>query len=339
MLLAVLAGVFAIAGASTGLAQEKKYRFVFVSHIGSNDPNMKWLTLSLEEFERRYPEVETEYISTNEYSVQKHVQMIEQALATEPDGLAVPIASSEAMEPVLTKAIERGIPVIAFNIPDLRSEEERIPYLTYVGGDEYETGLKLGKYAIRQAKAGKLPQPMKVVCAIHDAAHQGLQARCRGMSDAMKPENVEVENLFISADPARARNILQAYLSKNKDEVNYVFNVASWSSPWTWSVAKDLGLDPDVDDKGVTILTVDASPIALEGIRLGHVLATHSQGFWLQGYLPAEWLYFYNHLGYTPPPTILTGPIVVHKDNIDGWIKLVKTVFGDAYETQSQGQW
>jgi simple sugar transport system substrate-binding protein len=321
------------------VAQDKKYRFIFVSHIGSNDPNMKWLTLSIEEFERRYPEVEVEYISTNEYSVQKHVQMIEQALATKPDGLAVPITSSEAMEPILTKAIDQGIPVIAFNIPDMRSEDERIPYLTYIGGDEYETGLKLGKYAIERAKAGKIPQPKKVMCAIHDAAHQGLQARCRGMGDAMKAVNVEVENLFISADPARARNILQAYLSKNKDQVNYVFNVASWSSPWTWDVANELGLNPDVDDKGMTIITVDASPVALEGIRGGHVLATHSQGFWLQGYLPAEWLYFYHHLGYTPPPEILTGPIVVHKDNIDSWVKLVKTVFGTAYEEQAQGQW
>ena len=102
------------------LAADKQYRFVMVSHIGSNDPNMKWLTLSLEEFEKKYPNVKTEYISTNQYSVQEHVRLIEQAVATKPDGIAVPIVSSDAMEGPLRNAIERGIPVVAFNIPDTR---------------------------------------------------------------------------------------------------------------------------------------------------------------------------------------------------------------------------
>ena len=143
------------------IAADKQYRFVMVSHIGSNDPNMKWLTLSLKEFEKKYPNVKTEYISTNEYSVQEHVRLIEQAVATKPDGIAVPIVSSDAMEGPLRNAIERGIPVVAFNIPDTRPEGERIPYLTYVGGDEYLTGKRLGEFAIQQANDGKIPKPKK----------------------------------------------------------------------------------------------------------------------------------------------------------------------------------
>ena len=332
--LAVCAAIaVAVAGGQSAIAQEK-YRFVMVSHIGSNDPNMKWLTLSLAEFEKKYPDVKTEYIATNEYSVQKHVQLIEQALASKPDGLAVPIVSSEAFEPVLNKAIEQGIPVVAFNIPDTRPAGERIPYLTYVGGDEYLTGLKLGQHAIAKAAAGELPKPTGALCASHDAAHQGLKARCKGMADAMKEVGVEVEELFISAEPAKARNTMQAYLSRNQD-VNYIFTVASWSSPWAYSVAKDMGLDPDVDDKGVTVITVDASPVALQGIKDGKVLATNSQGFWLQGYAPMEWLYWYHELGYTPGSDILTGPIVVDASTIDRWEALVRKIFGAAYDDQA----
>ncbi len=315
------------------IAADKKYRFVMVSHIGSNDPNMKWLTLSLEEFEKKYPDVKTEYISTNQYSIQEHVRLIEQAVATKPDGIAVPIVSSDAMEGPLRNAIERGIPVVAFNIPDTRPEGERIPYLTYVGGDEYLTGKRLGEFAIAQAEAGKIPKPKKVMCANHDAAHQGLKARYRGMKDAMKTIGVEVEELFIGADPAKARNTMKSYLSANKD-VNYIFTVASWSSPWAWGVANDMGLDPDVDNKGMTIICVDASPVALGGIKRGHVLATNSQGFWLQGYAPMEWLYWYHTLGYEPQSDIITGPIIVSKDNIDHWEKLVRNIFEKAYDDQ-----
>src|SRR5919106_1010861 len=140
--------------ATTAMAQD--YRFVMVSHIGSNDPNMQWLTRSLDEFKKKYPNVETEYLSTNQYSIQEHVRLIEQALATQPDGIAVPIVSAEE---------------------------------------------------------GEIPMPTKVLCANHDPAHTGLKARCRGMTDAMAEIDVEVEELFIGADPAQARNTMQSYLS------------------------------------------------------------------------------------------------------------------------------
>src|SRR5215469_6122672 len=163
---------FSFAGAT--FAQGDNYRFVMVSHIGSNDPNMNWLTTSIKTFEEKYPGVKTEYLSTNEYSLQGFISILNQAIATHPDGLAVPILNSEALQPILNKAISSGIPVVAFNIPDSRAQGERIPYLTYVGGDEYLTGLKLGEHAIELANAGKVPKPVKVVCANHDATHQGL---------------------------------------------------------------------------------------------------------------------------------------------------------------------
>jgi simple sugar transport system substrate-binding protein len=320
------------------VAQATQYRFLMVSHIGSNDPNMQWLTRSLETFEEKYPDVETEYIATNEYSVQAHVQLMRQALATNPDGLAVPIVSSEAFEPILLEAIDAGIPVVAFNIPDQRPANERIPYLTYVGADEYLTGLLLGQDAIAKAEAGEIPMPTGAVCANHDAAHQGLKARCQGMADAMAEIGVEMEDLFIGAEPEQARSTLEAFLAGNEN-VNYIFNVASWSSPWSYSVAADLGLSPDVDNEGVTIITVDASPIALEGIKLGKVLSTHSQGFWLQGYLTMEWLYWYHTLGYIPQSDMLTGPTVVDSNGIDRWIELVRNTFGEEYDKQTEAVW
>ena len=261
------------------------------------------------------------------------MRLIEQAISTRPDGIAVPIVSSDAFEAPLRKAIEQGIPVVAFNIPDLRPEGERIPYLTYVGGDEYLTGRKLGEYAIAQAQAGAIPMPKHVVCASHDSAHQGLKARCNGMRDAMSAVDAGFDELFIGAEPATARNTLQSYLQANPD-TNYIFTVASWSSPWAWGVANDMGLDPDADNKGMTIITVDASPVALAGIKRGHVLATNSQGFWLQGYVPMEWLYWFHELGYEPQSDILTGPIIVDATSIDHWEGLVRNIFGAAYDEQ-----
>ncbi|WP_026155193.1 sugar ABC transporter substrate-binding protein [Paracoccus sp. N5] len=314
---------------------EPSYRFVMVSHIGSNDPNMNWLTESLAEFGERYPNVTTEYISTNNYSVQEHVRLLEQAIATRPDGIAVPIVSSDAFEGPLRKAIEQGIPVVAFNIPDARPADQRIPYLAYVGGDEFLTGKKLGEFAVAQAEAGEIPKPTRVVCANHDSAHQGLKARCAGMKEVMEAAGAQFEELFIGAEPATARNALQSYLQANPD-TNYIFTVAGWSSPWAWGVANDMGLNPDVDGEGITVLTVDEGPISIEGVRAGHLLATNSQGFWLQGFAPMEWLYWNKRFGYAPQSDILTGPVIIHKENADQWAEQVKAVFGeDEYNKQN----
>ncbi|MCX8996066.1 sugar ABC transporter substrate-binding protein [Rhizobiaceae bacterium BDR2-2] len=335
LLAATLVAAAALGSAAVAQDSDQKYRFVMVSHIGSNDPNMNWLTMSLEEFEKKYPNVTTEYISTNNYSVQEHVRLLEQAIATRPDGIAVPIVSSDAFEGPLRRAIEAGIPVVAFNIPDARPDDERIPYLTYVGGDEYLTGKRLGEYALEQAEAGTIPKPTRVVCASHDAAHQGLKARCQGMREVMEAAGAKFDELFIGAEPATARNTLQSFLQANSD-TNYIFTVAGWSSPWAWGVANDMGLDPDVDDKGVTVLTVDEGPVSIEGVRAGHVLATNSQGFWLQGYVPMEWLYWNKAFGYAPQSSVLTGPVVINKDNADQWADLVRGVFGDAaYDAQN----
>jgi simple sugar transport system substrate-binding protein len=67
----------------------------------------------------------------------------------------------------------------------------------------------------------------------------------------------------------------------------------------------------------------------------GKVLASHSQGFWLQGYLPMEVLYFYKKMGMSPLNDIITGPIVINESNVDAWIKIVKGIIGEeAYKKQ-----
>src|SRR6266446_3165876 len=316
------------------LAQSDHYRFLMVSHIGANDPNMNWLTLSMKTFDEKYPGVKTEYLSTSQYSLQEFIAILNQAIATHPDGIAIPILNSEALQPILDKAVGSGIPVVAFNISDPRPADQRIHYLTYVGGDEYLTGLKIGEYIIEQVNAGKVPKPTKMMAANHDATHQGLKARYRGMSDAMKKLGVSVDELIIGADPAGARSIMQSYLSTHKD-VNYIFTLGTLSCPWAYSVADQMGLKPKLADKGMTIVSVDDSPNSLEGIKDGKVVACHSQGFWLQGYLPMEILYFYKKMGMYPLNDVITGPVVIDQSNVDQWIKFVKSVLGEeAYKKQ-----
>jgi simple sugar transport system substrate-binding protein len=267
------------------------------------------------------------------------VTLARQAIATQPDGIAIPILSSEPLDPILRDAITtQGIPVVAFNISDPRPAEERIPYLAYVGGGEEQVGIMLGQQVLDSAAAGEIPEPTGSVCASWDPSHQGLTARCKGFNAIMDAAGVATETLTISQNQADAVNTMEAYLQGNPD-VNVIFAVTAGSGPWMYAAAKDLDLAPDVDMEGVTILSVDESPVSLEGIKGGHILATHSQGFYLQGFTPFEILYWNKELGYVPFNDVLTGPILINKDNIDKWIPFTRNIFGDTYDELAQGQW
>jgi two-component system, sensor histidine kinase and response regulator len=311
-------------------------RCLFVSHMGSNDSNSKWFDSALKAFMERYPNVKAEYLSPDEYNTQKYVQLIEQAIATNPDGLAVSITDAMALDGVLRKAISQGIPVIAFNTPDLRDPAARIPYLTFVGSDHYQDGKKAGEHALAQAKAGEIPMPELVLCVNADTTHGGLVARCRGMTDAMNAAGIKTETLTTDWDPACASNILSAYLEKNPD-VNYIYAVTSDLGPAVRNVCIRMGLHPDMGDKAhkVTIIGVDDNPLSLSGVKAGYLLSTVSQEFWLQGYVPLQWFFWYREYGYAPEKDILTGSVIIDKTNVDEWITLVQGVVGaDNFQKQ-----
>lgn len=321
-------------GMNTTMAHAKNYHFVMVSHMGPNDSNSKWFDLSLKEFEKKFPNVKTDYLATSDYSNQKYVALIEQAIATKPDGLAVAITDPQALDGAVRKAIKMGIPVIAFNTPDPREKGKKIPYMTFVGTDLYLDGVRAGEHAFASAAKGIVPKPKRALCANPDPAHSGLVARCNGFTEAMKEKGVETDTLATDWDPARATNILQSYLIRHKD-VNYIYAVTGDSGPTVWNVANQLKLDPDVDKKGMTIIGVDANPVSLSGVQMGHLLSTVSQGFWLQGWEPMAWLYFYHEFGYKPASDILTGPVIIDKNAVDQWVKLIRKTFGaEAYDKQ-----
>ena len=314
-------------------------KYLFVSNMGSNDSNSIWFDLALKAFQERFPNVKAEYLSTNEYSTPKYVQLIEQAISMKPDGLVVSITDAVALDGVLRRAISQGIPVIAFNTPDLRDAAARIPYLTFVGTDYYQDGKKAGEHALAHAKAGEIPMPKKVLCANADATHGGLLARCKGMTDAMKAAGIKTETLTTDWDPTRAANILREYLARNP-EVNYIYAVTADLAPTVRNVCNKMGLHPDLGDKAhkVTIIGVDDNPVSLSGVKAGHLLSTVSQAFWLQGYAPLQWLYWYHEYGYTPESDILTGPVIIDKTNVDHWINFVQGVVG-ADNFQKQIPW
>jgi len=310
-------------------AEEPQYTYYFVSHIGPDDPNMKWLTVSTEEISKLLP-VKVNYVAAEKFSVEQQVKNLEAAIAAQPDGLIVPITDPKALEGPLKEAIAAGIPVIASNIADPRDPPDKIPYLTYVGGDEYLTGIKIGERILKEFK-DKGVTPGHTVCANAAPGHVGIQMRCKGMKEVMDKAGVSFEELPMDPEPTKIYDTWSAYL-QGKPETNAVWCAVMLSTVNIYKATKDAGLT----DKMV-MATVDESPMAVEGILRGYVIATHSQQFYLQGWVPVEWLYIYNRFGYTPPETILTGPVIIDASNAAAWKEKLLNIFGEELYNQLAG--
>jgi simple sugar transport system substrate-binding protein len=332
----VVVAAFVLGGAVAQAQDEPRYHFVMVSHIGASDPNAAWLNFAAQDFMNRFPEVTVDYVSTDQFSVEGLASLLTQTIATQPDGIAVPIVDAAALGPIIEDAVGQGIPVVAFNT--IPPGEKTIPYMTYVGGDDRQAGVVLAQAIVDAAAAGTVPAITGAVCMNPDIGHTGLVARCDGWAEVMATAGATSEMLDISSDPAQQASIAQSYLQGHPD-VNAVFSTTARTGPVIYGAAADLELSPDVDAAGVVMVSTDESPVSLEGVKAGHLLATHSQGFYLQGFTPFEVLFWNRELGYEPSSDILSGPILVDASNVDRWIPLTRNAFGDNYDVEAQGAW
>lgn len=303
------------------MAEEAKYTFYFVSHIGPSDPNMLWLTKSIEAVEKLLP-IKVIYSAPEVFSIEKQRELLEAAIAAKPDGLIVPITDPIALEEPLRKAIAQGIPVIASNIEDPRPEPEKIPYLTYVGGDEYQTGWKMAEYMLKYF-AEQNRKIRKVVVGIGHVGHVGAERRAQGMMEQMAQENIPVLKVALTEEPGKIYEVARSTLEANPD-TDVFWVVTMLATPFVRKAIVDLGLQDQV-----ALATVDESPMAIEGLLKGYVVATHSQQFYLQGWLPAMWLYIYKEYGYVPPSRELVGPVIIDRSVAQEWKKRLIDIFGE----------
>ncbi len=86
--------------------------------------------------------------------------------------------------------------------------------------------LAKGERLIEWAGKGTVPMPEEAIVAIQDVGHLGLEARAKGMKDALTEVGAKTENLAIGDNPTIAKSILESYLTTHP-EVNVIFAVAS----------------------------------------------------------------------------------------------------------------
>jgi simple sugar transport system substrate-binding protein len=293
-----------VATTAISFAQPKEsYTFYMVSHGGPATPFWEVVIRGMNDAAKLLG-VKAVYLGPEKFSIKEVVDMLEGAIARKPHGIAVTITAVEPLDRPVRRAIELGIPVIAMNVKDPRPPEKAIPYLCYVGTDQYLTGVYAARRILREYT------PKRAVAGIQEVGHIGLEARAKGFMDVLGEKGVPVEKLDITTDIAKGVEILRSYLVRHPD-TDTIFTTTRAGAESSVKVIEEQKLAGKV-----RLVNTDLSPTIINAIKKGTMIATAEQQQYLQGYLPILYLYTYNKYGLCPTGDVLTGPFIVDKSNV-----------------------
>lgn len=219
----------------------------------------------------------------SDWDPQKMIAQFKEAVATQPDGIAVMgHPGDDAFSPLIDDARNQGIIVTSQNteLPASMAKYQGAGF-GYVGAVNYTAGYKLGKEIINRYGFGEGDRAM--VWGLLSQPSRG--ERTKGVIDALEEAGMTVDYFEIdaatNADPAAGTPTFTGYVSANPD-VKLVVTDHGGLTATLETYLKAAGKGPD-DIVGAGF---DLSPATIAAIRGGWTDLVIDQQPWLQGYLP-----------------------------------------------------
>ncbi|MGE5623554.1 MAG: substrate-binding domain-containing protein [Methanocella sp.] len=273
---------------ATGVGLAKDLTFFVIAHAGPGDPFWAVVQRGVQDAGKQLG-VKAVFQGPASHNVPEQVNMFKAAVAAGAAGIATTISDPKAWAGPIADARDQGIAVVAINVKEPPEFKAPIPYMAYIGMDEYEAGKTIARRA-----AGKLPAKSRVVVAIHQPGHVGLEARAKGIKEVLEARGAVVEKLDITEDPTQAIGILRSYLKAHAD-TKAIITLGPLGLIPTIKMAREDGL------KGkVLIESFDLDPVTCDAIRGGFVDSSVDQQQYLQGYMAVVQLYLYAKYGLEP---------------------------------------
>jgi len=289
-----------------GGAERGDIRIAVVTHGQASDPFWSVVKNGVDQGAEDMG-VEVEYNAPQTFDMVKMSQLIDAAVASEPDGLVVSIPDADALRESIEKANDAGIPIVTINSGSDVSEE--LGALTHVGQTELIAGVGAGE---RLAEEGV----DNALCINQEVGNVALDQRCEGFEKGLGGE-VQVVAVDLT-NPTDAQAKIDTAVKQNPD-VNGVLALGPTGAEPALKALRESGKLQDIK-----LATFDLAPSVLEAIRDGDMVFAVDQQQYLQGYLPIVFLTNYALYGVTPTSEVLTGPAFVTQDNAQQVINLSK---------------
>lgn len=292
-------------GGEAGLTERGDIRIVMVTHGPASDPFWSVVKNGVDQAAKDMG-VDVEYRAPDTFDVVEIQRILESAIASNPDGIAVSIPDADALGSAVRQATDQGTPVVVLNAG--REVWQDLGALTYVGQTEFEAGVAAGE---RMAEEGV----NSALCINHQQGVSTLDQRCngfeKGLGGSVKQVAVEGE------DPTAAQNAIEAAL-RNTDASGMLTLGPQGAIP----ALKALGASGK--NEQITFGTFDLGPEILEAVSAGKIAFAIDQQQFLQGYLPVVFLTTYIQYGTTPVNEVATGPAFVTQKEAEDVIELSK---------------
>jgi simple sugar transport system substrate-binding protein len=281
-------------------------RIVVVTHGGASSPFWAIVRNGVEAAARQMDVLVT-YRAPDIYSLDRMKAMVDQAIASKPDGLVVSLPEP-GIAPAVRRAVKAGIPVVTINSGS--DIAQSLGVLAHVGQPERRAGLVAGR---RLAAAGV----RRALCVNQQVGNLGLDARCAGLAEAMRA--VGGQSTVIGVDDLSPQTPKRLAAAITRDHIDGVLTLNS-----TTGTEAVQAVHRDGAGRGVTIGTFDLGPDVLRAVRDGRLRFAVDQQAYLQGYLPVALLTQRARYGLFPDEggVIATGPHFVTRGNAAQAIEL-----------------
>jgi simple sugar transport system substrate-binding protein len=231
--------------------------------------------------------------------VTKQATLVQTAIDSKVDGIAVSIPNPDALRAVILKATKAGIPVVVYNAGD--RDWQSTGALSFYGEPEVLSGQAAGE----QLNKGGYKHAL---CVVQAQGQVQLEDRCAGMKAKFSGT---VNELFADGnDPSTYVSTIRAKL-RSDSTVDAVVTLGP-----SLGVAVANAVKKDKLKVAVATYAMDNDVYPL--LKSGDLIFTIDQQPWLQGYMSVDSLWFYHKNGTVlgANQSIATGPVVLDKNNV-----------------------
>ena len=244
---------------------------------------------------------------SNDPEAPNQANLVQSAIDSGVDGIAVTLAKPDAMAPAVKAAEAKGIPVVAFNSGF--DNYKAMGVQEYFGQDEKLAGIAAGeKLTTDGAK--------NVICVIQEQGQVALESRCAGVKQGFKGQS-EILNVNSKDMPS-----VEATITAKLQQDPSIDHIVALGAPIALTAVQSVG-NANSTSK---VVTFDTNAALVDAIKGGQVQWAVDQQPYLQGYLAIDslWLFVNNKNLIGGGQPTLTGPAFIDQGNIDAVATLAK---------------
>lgn len=290
-------------GSGGGTVDTPRYVVSMVSHGAPGDTFWDLVRKGAEDAAQK-DNIELRYSADPQAPNQS--QLVQTAIDSDVDGIAVTMPNPSAIGPVAKKAVDAGIPVVGLNAG--MEQYEKYGLTGFFGQEESVAGEKAGERLNDEGAK-------KVLCVIHEQGNQSQEDRCAGVGKGLG-SGAAMETLYVNGqDLTAVQSTIKAKLAQDRS-IDWIMNLVAPVSLVAAQAATEAGRTPGDD---VKVATFDTNAELVKAIKDGRIAFAIDQQPYLQGYLAVDALWLAKRNGTTVGGgrPVYSGPSFVDATNVD----------------------